>query len=103
MYFRQTNLQERIARGNYTAASSQMGFHALAMKEIKNQLGKSCTYLSHVTEGGLIKFKANLIIKGEKKTLYINTEKANPSDLVPENYKDLKILLDEHITSKKAI
>ena len=83
--------------------AGQMNFHRTAITEVKSRIGKECTYLSHLRTKGTIWFLAHLIIKGEKRIVRINSEKENPSELVAENYKALKLQLEDYVTGKKDL
>jgi len=76
---------------------NQMGFHNVAITEVKKRLGKNCTYLSHVVENGEISFKANLIVKEKSQTFLVTANKI-AEDLVAEDYGNLNKVLNGYIS-----
>lgn len=123
MYIPQSASTRYRKTQEYMAMSGQINFHRVAINDVKQRLGKSCTYLSHLVkktqvqveieneEGkkemvektiDAIYFLAHLIIEGKKRVVRVNTE-ITAEELVAENYKALLTQLADYVTGKKNI
>lgn len=104
IYFRQS-LPVRVDRQRqYMSKSRQMQFHINAISEIKNRVGNKCSFLSHLSSKKEIDsklepriyFLAHLNINGEVKKVRFDTGKSTADELIAEDYKALKDLIDEY-------
>jgi phage shock protein A len=103
---------------------AQINFHKVAVAEVKRRLGKTCTYLSHLTKKKKIEevietegeenqtitkvvdriyFLSHLIVNGEKKIVRFDTGKNSSTELVAEDYKALKEQIEQYVTGKKSL
>lgn len=80
-----------------TKAFEQVNFHREALKQVKASLGPRCTFLTHEMGDGKLSFRAYLIVKGKKKIITVSEGVPTALDLKAEDYKKLKVVLDEQL------
>jgi hypothetical protein len=84
---------------NRQKAFEQVNFHREALKQVKASLGAKCTYLVHQMRNGKLSFKAYMLVGGKKKIISVSEGVPAVDDLTAEDYKKLKVALDEHTRS----
>ena len=82
-----------------TKAFEQVQFHREAISQVKKALGAKCTFLSHVITNGKLSFIAYLNVNNKVKKISISEDVPSAFDLVADDYKKLKLALDEQSRS----
>lgn len=119
LYFSKPLAWQVAEQRAYMEKAGQINFHKTALNEVMMRVDTVCSYLSHLTtkkevteeiedEDGKksmvdrvadrIYFLAHLIKNGEKKVVRFDTGKEFAHELVAEDYKALKHMINEYIT-----